>query len=85
MMEHNKITRSQYERLKSRYLTKNRNMHSLYLELNRETPVDKELFFRLINRIRIEEGLNEYYTPKKQKKKRSTINNLDKSPNHYKT
>ncbi|WP_407423028.1 hypothetical protein [Methanobrevibacter sp.] len=82
-MEHNKITKSQYNKLKERYLTKNRNMHSLYLELNEETPVDKELFFRLINRIRIEEGLNEYYTPKKRKKKRSIIKNLDKSPNSY--
>lgn len=82
-MEHNRITKSQYNRLKERYLTKNRNMHSLYLELNDETPVDKELFFRLINRIRIEEGLSEYYTPKKRKKKRSSIKNLDKSPNSY--
>ena len=82
-MEHNKITKSQYNKLKERYLTKNRNMHSLYLEINEETPVDKELFFRLINRIRIEEGLNEYYTPKKRKKKRSIIKNLDKSPNSY--
>ena len=83
-MEHNRITKSQYNRLKKRYLTKNRNMHSLYLEMNEETPVDRELFFRLINRIRIEEGLSEYYTPKKQKKKRSIIKNLDKSPNSYK-
>ena len=82
-MSQNKITRSQYEKLKNRYLTKNRNMHSLYLELNEETSVDKELFFRLINRIRIEQGLNEYYTPKKQKKKRNIINNPDKSPNYY--
>lgn len=43
-MKGNKITRSQYEKLKNRYLTKNRNMHSLYIELNEETPVDKELF-----------------------------------------
>ena len=83
LMEHNKITKSQYSRLKERYLTKNRNMHSLYLELNEETPVDKELFFRLINRIRIEEGLSEYYTPKKRKKKRSSIKNPDKSANPY--
>ncbi len=82
-MERNKITKGQYDKLKNRYLRKNRNMHSLYLELNNETPVDKELFFRLINRIRIEEGLSEYYTPKKQKKKRSIIKNLDKSPNSY--
>ena len=82
-MGKNKITKSQYHKLKNRYLTKNRNMHSLYLELNEETPVDKELFFRLINRIRIEEGLSEYYTPKKQKKKRTIIKNLDKSPNSY--
>ena len=83
IMEHNRITKSQYGKLKRSYLTKNRNMHSLYLELNSETPVDKQLFFRLINRIRMEEGLSEYYTPKKQKKKRSVIKNLDKSPDHY--
>lgn len=82
-MEHNKITKSQYDRLKEKYMTKNRNMHSLYLEMNKETPVDRELFFRLINRIRIEEGLSEYYTPKKGKKKRSIIKNPDKSPNSY--
>ena len=82
-MKENKITRLQYERLKNRYLTKNRNMHSLYMELNDETPVDRELFFRLINRIRMEEGLNEYYTPKKRKRKRNIIKNLDKSPNSY--
>ncbi len=82
-MEHNTVTRSQYEKLKTKYMTKNRNMHSLYLEINKETPVDKELFFRLINRIRIEEGLSEYYTPKKQKKKRNIIKNSDKSPNSY--
>ena len=82
-MGRNKITKSQYDKLKNRYMTKNRNMHSLYIELNKETPVDKELFFRLINRIRIEEGLSEYYTPKKQRKKRSVIENLDKSPDAY--
>lgn len=82
-MKRNKVTKSQYEKLKNSYLTKNRNMHSLYLEMNEETPVDKELFFRLINRIRIENGLSEYYTPKKQKKKRNIIKNPDKSPNSY--
>ena len=82
-MEHNRIRKSQYEKLKRNYLTKNRNMHSLYLELNSETPVDKQLFFRLINRIRMEEGLSEYYTPKKQKKKRNIIKNPDKSPDSY--
>lgn len=82
-MRKNGITKSQYEKLKNRYLTKNRNMHSLYMELNQETPVERELFFRLINKIRLEEGLNEYYTPKKQKKKRNIIKNLDKSPNSY--
>ena len=73
-MRRNTIKKSQYEKLKNRYMTKNRNMHSLYIELNEETPVDRELFFRLINRIRIEEGLSEYYTPKKRKKKKSNIN-----------
>ena len=52
-MEHNKITLGQYNMLKSRYLTKNRNMHSPYLELNRDIHEDKELFFRLITEIKI--------------------------------
>lgn len=78
-----KISRSQYEDLKKSYLSKNRTLHSLYIELNEKTRVDKRLFFQLINKIRQEEGLNTYYKPKKQKKKNNCIENLDKSPNHY--
>lgn len=78
-----KISKTQYDELKNCYLEKNRSMHSLYSQLNRETKVDKPLFFRLINKIRQEEGLTDYYTFKKQKKKNSIIENLDKSPNHY--
>lgn len=77
------ITKSQYDCLKNSYLTKNRNLHSLYIELNREAQVDKQLFFKLINKIRQEEGLSDYYTFKKQKKRNNIIENLDKSPNHY--
>lgn len=78
----NKITKAQYENLKNSYLTKNRSMHSLYVEFNKEYSIDKPLFFHLINKIRQEEGLNHYYT-KKQKKRKRIIENLDKSPNHY--
>ena len=77
-----KITRSQYDDLKGKYLAKNRSMHSLYLELYEKTNIDKESFFRLINMIRQEEGLKPYYT-KKQKKRNNIIENLDKAPNHY--
>lgn len=79
----NRITKSQYENLKESYLTKNRSMYSLYSELNSKTTINKHAFFRLINRIREEEGLNHYYTMKKQKKRNDIIENLDKSPNHY--
>ena len=77
-----KITRSQYDKLKNSYLAKNRSMHSLYLELYEKTNIDKYSFFRLINKIREEEGLKPYYT-KKEKKKKNIIENLDKAPNHY--
>jgi hypothetical protein len=60
-MSGDKITRSQYEALKKSYLAKNKSMYTLYLELNKETEVSKHLFFRLINKIRQEEGLNHYY------------------------
>jgi hypothetical protein len=76
------ITKSQYETLKENYLTKNRSMHSLYVELNRECVVPKQVFFKLINQIRQEEGLSEYYT-KKEKRKSDVIVHLDKSPKCY--
>ena len=76
------IRKNQYEKLKENYLSKNRTLHSLYVELNKETPVPKQVFFKLINQIRQEEGLSEYYT-KKEKRKNSIITQLDKSPKCY--
>ena len=76
------ITKSQYESLKENYLTKNRSMHSLYVELNKECNVPKQVFFKLINQIRQEEGLNEYYT-KREKRKSDVITHWDKSPKCY--
>lgn len=76
------ISKSQYETLKENYLAKNRTMHSLYADLNKEKPVPKQLFFKLINQIRQEEGLNAYYT-KKEKRKSNIITHLDKSPKCY--
>lgn len=76
------ISKNQYETLKENYLTKNRSMHSLYVELNKENTVPKQIFFKLINQIRQEEGLNDYYT-KKEKRKSNIITHLDKSPKCY--
>lgn len=76
------ITKRQYHTLKENYLSKNRSMHSLYVELNKEKPVPKQVFFKLINQIRQEEGLSEYYT-KKEKRKSDIITHLDKSPRCY--
>lgn len=76
------ISKTQYKKLKENYLTKNRSMHSLYVELNKENNIPKPTFFRLINQIRQEEGLNKYYT-KKEKRKNSVITHLDKSPKCY--
>ena len=57
-------------------------MHSLYIELNKEKQVPKQIFFKLINQIRQEEGLSEYYT-KKEKRKSDVITHSDKSPKCY--
>ena len=76
------ISKSQYETLKENYLAKNRTMHSLYADLNKEKTVPKQLFFKLINQIRQEEGLNAYYT-KKEKRKSNIITHLAKSPKCY--
>ena len=76
------ISKSQYETLKENYLAKNRSLHSLYVEINKDKTVSKPLFFKLINQIRQEEGLSEYYT-KKEKRKSDIITHLDKSPNCY--
>ncbi len=76
------IPKTHYETLKESYLTKNRNLHSLYVEINKEIPVPKPVFFKLINQIRQEKGLNEFYT-KKDKRKSNIITHLDKSPKCY--
>ncbi len=76
------ISKSQYQTLKENYLTKNRSMHSLYVEINKENTVPKQIFFKMINQIRQEEGLSEYYT-KKEKRKSDIITHLDKSPKCY--
>ena len=76
------INKRQYNTLKENYLTKNRSMHSLYIELNKEKQVPKQIFFKLINQIRQEEGLSEYYT-KKEKRKSDIITHSDKSPKCY--
>lgn len=60
-MAERKIKRRHYDALKESYLTKNRTMYSLYVELNDETEVSKHQFFQLINQIRQEEGLQHYY------------------------
>ncbi len=60
-MDGTKIKREHYDALKESYLTKNRTMFSLYVELNNEIEVSRHLFFKLINRIRQEEGLAHYY------------------------
>ncbi|MBQ6344663.1 MAG: hypothetical protein IJI96_00935 [Methanobrevibacter sp.] len=60
-MTSKKITKSQYEALKENYLSKNKTMFSLYVELNNEIEVSRHLFFQLINKIRQEEGLNHFY------------------------
>ena len=60
-MAPNKITKSQYEALKENYLSKNKTMFSLYVELNNEIEVSRPQFFQLINKIRQEEGLNNFY------------------------
>lgn len=60
-MAENKITKSQYEALKENYLSKNKTMFTLYVELNNEIEVSKHQFFQLINKIRQEEGLNNFY------------------------
>ena len=73
-MKVTKISQSQYHELKKTYLHKNRCMYSLYLDLNREIPIDKQIFFRIINKIRQEEGYAPFYYLNKEKKKKSNIN-----------
>lgn len=55
----NKIPRSKYNELKKAYLRKNRSLHSLYNELREDVDIDQHTFFKIINRIRLEEGYGE--------------------------
>ena len=77
-MKVTKISKSQYEALKETYLHKNRCMYSLYRELNGEIEIDRQIFFRIINKIRAEEGLKPFYYSKKQNKK----SNINKYPTY---
>ena len=72
-MNGDKVTKTQYDKLKNSYLAKNRPLHSLYVEINEETPVNQQLFFKLINKIRQEEGLSDYYTIDKKKKREAIL------------
>lgn len=72
-MNGDKVTKTQYDKLKNSYLAKNRTLHSLYVEINEETPVNQQLFFKLINKIRQEEGLSDYYTINKKKKREAIL------------
>lgn len=72
-MNWDKVTKTQYDKLKNSYLAKNRTLHSLYVEINEETPVNQQLFFKLINKIRQEEGLSDYYTIDKKKKREAIL------------
>ena len=71
-----KIKRSEYEQLKSNYLTKSRSLRSLYVKYNRKNTIDKVLFMKLINKIRIEEGYLEYKTRRKSIKKYNKYRHL---------
>ena len=72
-MNGDKVTKTQYDKLKNSYIAKNRTLHSLYVEINEETPVNQQLFFKLINKIRQEEGLSDYYTIDKKKKREAIL------------
>lgn len=62
----NKIPRSKYNELKKTYLKKNISPHTLYTKLKKDIDIDQQTFFRIINRIREEEG----YEPLTNERKR---------------
>ncbi|MCR5027324.1 MAG: hypothetical protein K6A34_07780, partial [Methanobrevibacter sp.] len=66
--------RRKYEELKKTYLKKNITLHALYNELRKEVDIDEHTFFRIINRIREEEG----YEPLNSERKR-----ISNKKNHY--
>ena len=81
----NKIKRSDYEKLKSEYLTKNNHMHSLYVDFSKKQLINKRLFAQILNKIRIEEGYPEFVQTKKTKRKNNKFSYLDKHPDSYKS
>ena len=58
-----KIKRSEYEQLKSDYLTKSRSLRSLYVKYNRKNTIDKVLFMKSIKKY------NKYSHLKKKTKR----------------
>lgn len=81
----NKIKRSDYEKLKKDYLTKNYHNHSLYVDFSKKQIINKKLFLQILNKIRMEEGYPEFVPTKKTKRKDNEFSYLDKHPDSYKS
>ena len=81
----NKIKRSDYEKLKKEYLTKNRSRHSLYVDFSKKQLINRRVFTQLLNKIRIEEGYPEFVPLKKTKRENNEFSYLDKHPDSYKS
>lgn len=82
MDAYNKIPKSRYNKLKLDYLKNPKNAYSLYTELNKTYPMDKKIFIRLLDEIRMEKGANAF-NPIKKTSMNNPISYYDKCPNSY--
>lgn len=64
-----KISKSKYDKLKEDYLKNPKTTYSLYAKFNKEYPMDKKTFIKIIDKIRIDEGANAFNPIKEGGKK----------------
>lgn len=78
-----KIPKSKYNELKENYLKNPKTAYSLYNEFNKEYPMNKKVFIKIIDKIRVEQGTNTFKPSKKTKRMNNPFSYHDKHPNSY--
>lgn len=78
-----KISKSKYDKLKEDYLKNPKTTYSLYAKFNKEYPMDKKTFIKIIDKIRIDKGANAFNPIKKTKRANNPFSYHDKHPDSY--
>ncbi|WP_299522836.1 hypothetical protein [uncultured Methanobrevibacter sp.] len=78
-----KIPKSKYNELKENYLKNPKTIYSIYNAFNKEYPMEKKVFIKIINKIRLEQGVTTHKPLKKTKRMNNPFSYHDKHPDSY--